>query len=105
METKTNIEELDTLVAARSFNENSSPVMHVSRGDILSDVLDGLASYDSMAVVTDLTPAQGDAPIDYDPNSDQRLDKFDAVELGFDAMDRALPDPVTGKTSDPEKKE
>lgn len=63
---------------------------HISRGSILSDVLNGISSYETTKVYTDTSGINPDEEIEYNPEQDSRLDKFDAVELGFEAIEDAL---------------
>lgn len=58
---------------------------HYHRGDILSGVLAGQANYEVARVYSDLSPGD-DSEIEYDPEFDSRLDKFDAVEVGLRAL-------------------
>lgn len=79
----------------------------VTRGEILSGVLDGTCGYDSIPVVTD-APVSGSEPaIDYDPEADQRLDRFDGVEMGISEMDEKTPSQLPGgeNATKSEKKE
>lgn len=69
----------------------------VSRGRVLSGVLNGLAGYDSIPVLSDCAPNDPDSDIEYDPSSDQRLDRFDGVELGVEVMDEATSPSVEKK--------
>lgn len=61
--------------------------VHIPRGVILSGVLDGTASYDVITPYTDGDSGNLDSSVEYDPNSDQRLDKFDALEEGYQTID------------------
>lgn len=65
---------------------------HVSRGTILSGVLDGTCGYDSIPVMTDTPVSVNEPDIDYDPANDQRLDRFDAVEMGIEEIDSKTPE-------------
>lgn len=82
-------------------------VAHVPRGVILSGVLQGTAGYDSVPVMTDTPVTDSEPDIDYNPETDQRLDRFDAVEMGIDAIDKETPTRLpSGVVSSPgEKKE
>lgn len=82
-----------------SFNDpivpdQPDPVPHVSRGQILSGVLSGTCGYDSIPVLTDAPVSANEPDIDYDPANDQRLDRFDAVEMGIEAIDSKTPEPA-----------
>lgn len=70
----------------------------IPRGVILSGVLNGTASYEAIRVVTDASGVDDTTQIEYDPNADQRLDRFDALEMGYEAMDApdSSPDTPTG---------
>lgn len=63
----------------------------VSRGQILSGVLNGTCGYDSVPIMTDTPVSESEPNIDYDPANDQRLDRFDAVEMGIEAIDDKTP--------------
>lgn len=94
------IEKRDTI----SVNSIEQPVIaHVSRGTILSGVLNGLCGYDSIPVLCDTPVSDAEPDIDYNPETDQRLDRFDAVEMGVEAIDEKVPTPNPG--GDSEKKE
>lgn len=82
-------------------------IPHVSRGVILSGVLNGVAGYDSVPVMTDTPVSVSEPDIDYNPENDQRLDRFDAVEMGIEAIDKETPTRLPSGTVDSksEKKE
>lgn len=73
--------------------EMSDPTPHVSRGQILSGVLSGTCSYESIPVLTDAPVSSNEPDIDYDPANDQRIDRFDAVEMGIEEIDSKTPEP------------
>lgn len=77
--------------------------IHISRGVILSGVLDGTANYEAITPYTDGDSGALDSDVEYDPNADQRLDKFDALEEGYQAIDNH--DVKTMDTQPVEKKE
>lgn len=81
--------------------DSDTIVPHISRGIILSGVLSGTCGYDSVPVLVDAPPGVGEPEIDYDPSNDQRLDRFDAVELGIDAIDKATPESLPYNRKDP----
>lgn len=86
---------------------NNPIIQHVSRGVILSGVLQGTAGYDSVPVMTDTPVSDSEPDIDYNPETDQRLDRFDAVEMGIEAIDEDTPTRLPSGTveSKAEKKE
>lgn len=71
------------------YNVDDIPA-HCSRGVILSDVLSGVSSYETTKIFTDTSGVDPNEEIDYSPESDPRLDKFDAVELGFSVIEEEL---------------
>lgn len=82
-------------------------VAHVSRGTILSGVLQGTCGYESVPVMTDTPASDVEPAIDYDPANDQRLDKFDAIEMGIEEIDKRTPTQLPDGQIEPgtEKKE
>lgn len=72
---------VDPIVDCVTYEE---PTTHFHRGNILSGVLRGECSYEQVKVYSDLSPGDDGTAIEYDPEFDSRLDKFDAVELGFE---------------------
>lgn len=64
--------------------------VYASRGTILSGVLDGAASYEVTSVMTDLQPGD-DSNIEYVPEHDCRVDKFDALAMGVSASEDPHP--------------
>lgn len=102
METKSNDYYVDLF--SPIFMPEVDTVPCVSRGQVLSGVLNGVAGYDSIPILADCAPGDIDSDIDYDPSNDQRLDRFDGVELGVEAMDDAVAASAQ-KASSAEKKE
>lgn len=82
---------------------DQADVIHIPRGVILAGVLNGVAGYDSVPVITDTPCCDNEPAIDYNPETDQRLDRFDAIEMGIEAIDEKIPTPNPGGES--EKKE
>lgn len=64
--------------------------IHVPRGVQITGVLDGQGSFVTVGTFSDLP--EGDSPdnIEYDPEHDSRLDKFDAVEFATSRMEKEL---------------
>lgn len=97
---KKKVEKRDTI----SVHAVEQPIVpHVSRGSILAGVLNGVCGYDSIPVLSDSSVSDVEPDIDYNPETDQRLDRFDAVEMGVEAIDEKVPTPGPG--GDLEKKE
>lgn len=62
----------------------------VSRGVVLAACLSGEASYDTIKPFTDIPSDDDTQFIEYTPECDSRLDKFDGVEFGYKMIDNAL---------------
>lgn len=92
-------------VTSLAFSNLCEVLPHVSRGVILSGVLQGTAGYDSVPVMTDTPVSDSEPDIDYNPETDQRLDRFDAVEMGIDEIDNKTPTRLPSGVAGDEKKE
>lgn len=74
---------------------------YVSRGERIMSVLDGSGSVDLLPGRPDVEASQSDwdkeekfdPPLDFDPNSFSRMDKFDGLEVGQELIDSALDAP------------
>lgn len=80
---------------------------YVSRGQRIRSILDGSGNVDILPGRPDVQAGQSDwskgerydPDIDFDPNSYSRMDKFDAVEVGQELIDRKL-DSCASKASE-----
>lgn len=99
---KTNVQKFEYSLDHIPDSLKTSSVPYVSRGVILSGVLRGTAGYDSIPVMTDTPVSDSEPDIDYNPESDQRLDRFDAIEMGIDAIDEKTPIRLPSGTVDAE---
>lgn len=63
--------------------------LYVTRGQVLIGVLDGSESIETTKVYTDTSNTDIEAEIGYQPELDSRIDKFDALEYGYELLDTA----------------
>lgn len=75
---------------------------HYHRGDILSGVLAGQANFEVARIYSDLSPGDN-GDIEYDPEFDSRLDRFDGVEFGLRSMESQLEAKSKRKKDEEEK--
>lgn len=73
---------------------DGDPRTYIRRGIVLAGVLDGTSNCVNVGVITDTVSNDPDEVIEYDANSDIRLDKFDALEQGLE-----LDEQTQGKSS------
>lgn len=90
--------------AYSAYIDRDDPHLYRSRGEILVSVLEGTCSTQTQAIRTD-SDSNPDSPIDYHPDGDSRLDRFDGLELGYGLMDNALDERRTSKENSTEEKE
>ncbi|UPW41686.1 hypothetical protein [Peromfec virus RodF8_20] len=82
--------------------DTSDPQLYRSRGEVLVSVLNGTCSTQVQAIQAD-TDNNPDSPIDYHPDGDCRLDRFDGLELGYGLMDQALDEHPSAREDNEDK--
>lgn len=86
------------------FSAQNDPPAHVSRGTLLALCLSGDASYEVVKPICDEYSGDDQAEIDYTPDGDFRLDKFDAVEYGFSMIDSSSTPGLAGSPLDEKRR-
>lgn len=65
-------------------------VFHVSRGTSINNVLNGSGHFETVQHYSDAADGAGDDNLEYDPENDFRLDKFDGLEYATQRMENEL---------------
>lgn len=76
--------------------------LYVTRGQVLIGVLDGSESTEITKVYTDTSSTDIEAEISYQPELDSRIDKFDALEYGYELLDSSSKSSTTQETEEKE---
>lgn len=79
--------------------ETAIDILHVSRGVLINNVIDGQGSMPTAPVFSDL--ADGDSNLDsisFDPENASRFDKFDGLEYASRRMEQEMEDKHNNKS-------